>query len=173
MDASVPCFWRCGMDKRFEGSSLDRQLPCEWQHGADATVLLVCDDQQDIAIVRKALSEAPLRLCVKVCANGPGAQDVLRRCLDDQARTLPDLILLDLQRADAGAFEFLKQVKDAPDLRAIPVCTLTNGDDDLGREAYAAGANAVVSKVGTLEAMGQILNAIVEFWFKTAKRYYV
>ncbi len=140
----------------------------------DARVLLVEDDRDDAFVVERLLSRAPIRVKVEVCENGQAALDYLSGCLEKDGPPIPDLILLDLNMPVMDGYAFVQKLRSIPALCSLPVCVLTTSTDDaLTRRAYDAGANAVVSKVDTLEGMSEILNTIVDFWFKTAQRYYI
>ena len=56
----------------------------------------------------------------------------------------------------------------------LPIVVLTTSSDSaVVRMAYKEGASAVVTKVDSLEGMSEIVNAIADFWFHTAKPYNV
>mgnify|MGYP001334168628 CR=1 FL=1 len=83
-----------------------------------------------------------------------------------------DLILLDLNLPVMGGTEFLARLRAHALFSAIPVCVFTTADDPVTiRSAYAAGANAVVTKADSLAGMSEVLHTIVEFWFKVAERF--
>lgn len=152
----------------------DRDTPSEADEAIDARVLLVEDDRDDAFVVERVLARAPIRVKVDVCDNGQSALDHLSRCLEKDGPPFPDLILLDLNMPVMDGYAFLQKLRSIPSLCSLPVCVLTTStDESLARRAYDAGANAVVSKVDTLEGMSEILNTIVDFWFKTAQRYYI
>ena len=141
---------------------------------ADAYVLLVEDDPDDIHVIRRVLKRAPISIEVRTCAHGREALDYLEHELTLDNRPLPDLILLDLNMPVMDGNTFLRAVRDHAGLSFLPICVFTTStDEDIIRRTYDDGANAVISKVDSLEGMSQILNTIVDFWFKTANRYYV
>lgn len=139
----------------------------------DARVLLVEDDPDDILVIRRSLRDSPIRLELKVCEDGREAFDYLEASAQDESAP-PDLIILDLNMPVIDGTAFLHRLRAHDRLHSVPVCVLTTAtDEETIRRAYEGGANAVVSKVDTLEGMSAILNTIVEFWFSTARRYYV
>jgi two-component system response regulator len=141
---------------------------------ADAYVLLVEDDPDDIHVIKRVLKRAPLSITVETCAHGREALDLLDMELEKDNRKIPDLILLDLNMPVMDGNAFLRAVREKTRLSAIPICVFTTStDEDIIRRAYNDGANAVVSKVDSLDGMSQILNTIIDFWFRTANRYYV
>ncbi len=141
---------------------------------ADAYVLLVEDDPDDIHVIRRVLKRAPISIDVRTCSHGREALDYLEQELTLENRRLPDLILLDLNMPVMDGNTFLRAVRGHRGLSFLPVCVFTTStDEDIIRRTYDDGANAVISKVDSLDGMSQILNTIIEFWFKTASRYYV
>ena len=59
----------------------------------------------------------------------------------------PSLVLLDLRLPKLDGFAVLRKVKEAPDLRAIPVVVLTTSDADPDiKRAYALHANSYLVK---------------------------
>lgn len=139
----------------------------------DARVLLVEDDPDDIMVIRRSLKDSPIRLDLQVCEDGREAFEFLETAANNDAAP-PDLIILDLNMPVVDGATFLHRLRAHDRLHSVPVCVLTTAtDEETIRRAYESGANAVVSKVDTLEGMSAILNTIVEFWFSTAQRYYV
>lgn len=122
-------------------------------------------------IIAQALDASSVPVTVHVEADGAKALAYLEG-LRASATTLPDLILLDLNLPMMSGTEFLAALRAHRSLHGVPVCVLTTADDEATiRRAYAAGANAVVTKADSLAGMSAILNTIVEFWFKVAERY--
>lgn len=139
----------------------------------DAHILLVEDDPDDVMVIKRSLRDSPIKLDLKVCEDGKIAFDFLEERAAAE-KTPPDLILLDLNMPVIDGATFLQKLRAHDTLHSIPVCVLTTAtDEETIRQAYESGANAVVSKVDTLEGMSAILNTIVEFWFSTAQRYYL
>jgi CheY-like chemotaxis protein len=138
-------------------------------HGAG--ILLVEDDPDDIRIILKSLETSPVPVCITTVENGVDALAELDR-LAAAGLSSPDLILLDLNLPVMGGTEFLARLRAHSLFSAIPVCVFTTADDPVTiRSAYAAGANAVVTKADSLAGMSEVLHTIVEFWFKVAERF--
>jgi len=141
---------------------------------ADARILLVEDDPDDVHIIRRIIGRAPISVEIETCANGREALDHLEKCARQGKNSLPDLILLDLNMPVMDGNQFIREMRSHASLSAVPMCVFTTStDEDVIKTAYQNGANAVVSKVDSLDGMSQILNTIVDFWFQTAKRYYI
>ncbi len=87
---------------------------------------------------------------------------------------MPDLIILDINMPVMDGTHFLSVLRNHPIFRSLPVVALTTATDvDTVRRAYDFGANAVINKVDSLDGMSQIVNTIVDFWFRIARRYYL
>lgn len=141
---------------------------------ADAFVLLVEDDPDDVHVIKRVLNQAPIQVQLEVVAHGREAIDFLEDSAQDSARKLPDLILLDLNMPVMDGNQFLRTIRNHASLSALPVCVFTTStDEEVIKNAYEDGANVVVNKVDSLAGMSHVLNTIIDFWFKTAKRYYV
>ena len=140
----------------------------------DAVILLVDDDEDDQLIIGRVLSKAPISLETAHVMNGQQALDYLDSASAEDGPKFPDMVLLDLNMPIMDGNEFLKRLRNHPVYASLPVCVFTTStEDEIIRKAYDCGANAVVSKVDSLEGMTQVLNTIVEFWFRTAQRYFV
>jgi CheY-like chemotaxis protein len=137
---------------------------------ADTKVLLVEDDADDVFMIRKVLDRAPFEVDLVVRENGRTALRYLSQygSIDDPA--LPALVLLDLNMPVMDGHALLHAIRNNDVLGSLPVVVLTtSSDQDVIRRAYADGANAVITKVDTLEGMSEIVNTIVDFWFHTAR----
>jgi len=140
----------------------------------DARILLVEDDPDDVHIIKRIIGRAPISVDIESCANGREALDYLEKCGAGDKSGLPDLILLDLNMPVMDGNQFIRELRRHSVYSAVPICVFTTStDEDVIKAAYNEGANAVVSKVDSLDGMSQILNTIVDFWFQTAKRYYI
>ena len=104
------------------------------------TILLVEDDLVDCLTIERALKETGDRNVLVNVKNGEEALHYLQAAGNDR----PAIILLDLNMPRMNGVEFLKLVKEDPDLRKIPVVVLTtsraeqdiNASFDLGAAGY-------------------------------------
>ncbi|WP_306027903.1 MULTISPECIES: response regulator [unclassified Stappia] len=136
-----------------------------------AAVLLVEDDPDDVRIITQSLGASAIPVRLTTAADGAQALSILNEAADS-GLPAPDLILLDLNLPVMNGTEFLGKLRAHPTLSAVPVCVFTTADDPVTiRRAYAAGANAVVTKADSLAGMSQVLHTIIEFWFRVAERY--
>ncbi|HYZ85263.1 MAG TPA: response regulator [Bryobacteraceae bacterium] len=80
-------------------------------------------------------------------------------------RSLPSLILLDLNIPGVGGLEILKYVKSEEGLRQIPIVVISSSQNPKEIfEVYAAGASAFVPKRMTLIETESMLRALDSVW---------
>ncbi|MFN0264695.1 response regulator [Tepidamorphus sp. 3E244] len=137
-----------------------------------AIILLVEDDPDDVFLVRRVIERAPIDAELQVVSNGQEALDHITSFEDLFSEGLPDLVLLDLNMPVMDGHEFIQSLRAHPVFFPLPVVVLTTSSDpEVIQAAYQEGANACVTKVDSLEGMGEIVNAIADFWFHIAKPY--
>ncbi|MCA9398245.1 MAG: response regulator [Candidatus Omnitrophica bacterium] len=133
-------------------------------------VLLVEDDPGDVKLTEKSLKESKLLVNLNHIPNGQKAMEYLRGESDYEGAARPDLILLDLNMPIKDGRQTLKEIKDDPFLRTIPVVILTTSaaDTDIVK-SYTLGANCYVTKPVDFEQFQKVIHEISEFWFTVVK----
>ena len=130
-------------------------------------ILLVEDNEKDIELTLAALDEHNLANEVVVVRDGAEGLDFLFRRGEFAARPpgLPVVVLLDLKMPKVDGLEVLKQVKNDPELKRIPVVMMTSSreEQDLVK-SYALGANAYVVKPVDFEQFVDSIKQIGCFW---------
>lgn len=110
-----------------------------------ASIMMIEDNMTDIKRTRSALKHARVLNELTVFQQAePALAD-----LTDPSRPLPDLILLDLSLPGMSGLDFLQQVKAAPELKRIPVCTVSSSQ-----------AEADIAKSWDLGVVGYIVKPI-------------
>ena len=138
------------------------------------TILLVEDDPDDVFLILKVIEKAPIDAELVVVEHGQAALDHLNKFGNLHGEGVPALVLLDLNMPIMDGHEFIRIVRQHPVFYPLPIVVLTTSSDSaVVRMAYKEGASAVVTKVDSLEGMSEIVNAIADFWFHTAKPYNV
>ena len=99
---------------------------------ADAGILLVDDDIEGAGKLGEKLKEAGFQL--HLAHTGPQAKQVV-------FKNIPDVVLLDLKRAEMDSFELCRQLKMTPQTRWIPVLFLSERSDISAKvRAFRLGA---------------------------------
>ncbi|MGJ3260814.1 MAG: response regulator [Rhodospirillales bacterium] len=79
------------------------------------------------------------------------------------------IVLMDLNLPGADGFSFLKQLKNSPTTKHIPVIVWTTSDQphDI-RNSYAGGANSFVTKPMSLRDVTELIKDVCHYWFERA-----
>jgi two-component system, chemotaxis family, response regulator Rcp1 len=141
--------------------------------GTDAEpieVLLVEDSPGDVRLTREAFKDAKVHVNLHVASDGAEAMAFLG-CEDEYANApRPDLILLDLNLPKKDGREVLKEIKESPTLKSIPVVILTTSasEGDILR-SYRLHANCYITKPVSLDGFLKVVNSIDSFWLSVVK----
>ncbi len=133
-------------------------------------ILLVEDNPGDIRLTQEAMREAKMTNSLHVAKNGASAMDFLRRLGEFENAPRPDLVLLDLNLPRKNGKEVLKEMKDDPQLRRIPVIVLSTSDAHRDvTDSYDLHANCYINKPVDFDDFLKVVQSIECFWFHMAK----
>ena len=137
------------------------------------TILMADDDEDDRMFAKDALDEARLSNEMYTVENGEELMDYLhhRGNYDDvKASPRPGLILLDLNMPKKDGREALKEIKDDPELRRIPIVVLTTSkaQEDIYR-TYDLGVNSFITKPVSFEGLVEVMKALSKYWFSIVR----
>jgi CheY-like chemotaxis protein len=77
----------------------------------------------------------------------------------------PGLILLDLNMPKKDGREALREIKNDPELRKIPVVVLTTSKADIDiAQIYDIGANSFISKPVTFDSLVKVMRILGDYW---------
>jgi CheY-like chemotaxis protein len=138
--------------------------------GKPITILLADDDAEDRQLVREALAESRLRNELFTVNDGEELLDYLRRrgeYRSDKQAPRPGLILLDLAMPRMDGREALREIKNDPDLRKIPVVIMTtsSAEGDICK-SYDLGASSYITKPVTFDELVKVMQAIGRYWLE-------
>lgn len=128
-------------------------------------ILLVEDSEPDARLAIEVLREAKVRNRVTVVEDGVEAMAFLRREGRFTDAPRPDMVLLDLNLPRKDGRQVLKEIKQDPDLRRVPVVVLTTSkaEEDILR-AYDLHANCYITKPVDFGQFMDVIHKIEGFW---------
>lgn len=134
------------------------------------TILMADDDVDDRRLTKEALEDSRLANGIRFVGDGEELLAYLRhtgKYSDPQSSPRPGLILLDLNMPRLDGRGALKQIKNDPELRTIPVVILTTSkaDEDV-LQSYDLGVNSYIVKPVTFDALVDVLQTLEKYWFE-------
>jgi two-component system, chemotaxis family, response regulator Rcp1 len=138
--------------------------------GQPLEVLLVEDSPGDVRLTQEALKDAKVHINLRVVRDGMDAMAFLMREGEYATTPRPDLILLDLNLPKKDGREVLKEIKENPELKSIPVVVLTTSasEADILR-SYLLHANCYITKPVNLDGFLTVVKSIDSFWLSIVK----
>jgi two-component system response regulator len=130
-----------------------------------AEMLVVEDDPDDLALLKRAMRKASVVVAYDVALDGDEAVTWLERVA--AAGAPPRVVLLDLKLPRRSGFDVLAWMKSHDKLRRIPVVIFTSSNvgADLDR-AYDLGANSYLVKPATPSDLVAMVAQIDNYWIK-------
>lgn len=135
-----------------------------------AIILMADDDPDDVFLVQAAFKKSRLANELHVVKDGVELMDYLKGREPFADRTLaprPHLILLDLNMPRKDGRQALKEIREDPELRNIPVVVLTTSkaqEDVL--HSYGDGANSFITKPVSFDSMCGVIGNLGNYWFQ-------
>jgi two-component system response regulator len=138
--------------------------------GRPITILLADDDEDDRLMTRDALREARLHNDLRTVVDGVELLEYLRHegaYAAPDAAPQPGLLLLDLNMPRMDGREALREIKQDPQLRSLPVVVLTTSkaEEDIVR-TYELGVNSFISKPVTFLGLVNVMKAFSHYWLE-------
>lgn len=133
-------------------------------------ILLVEDNPGDVRLTEEAFRQGRIAHRLSVVSDGEEALSFLRKKGKYANAPRPDLILLDLGLPKRDGREVLRDLKNDPDLRNIPVVILTtsDGEQDI-RRAYKFYANSYMIKPVQVDEFLRKIRCLEIFWLKVVR----
>lgn len=136
-----------------------------------AVVILIADDADDDRMMAKeALEENRLANEIRFVVDGEDLMDYLHcrgKYSAPGSAARPGLILLDLNMPKKDGREALREIKNDPELRQIPVIVLTTSkaEEDIYR-TYDLGVNSFITKPVSFTALAEVMKTLAKYWFE-------
>jgi CheY-like chemotaxis protein len=130
-------------------------------------ILLVEDNEDDAAMIRRALKRASIELPLQVVGNGREAIAYLSgtgKYADPEFR-IPALLLLDLHMPEVDGFAVLRWLRNQPHLNFVRVVVLTDSlQGSEAQKAYELGANSFLTKPADFNDTTRLVLLLIAQW---------
>lgn len=127
------------------------------------------DDPDDRLMAKEAFEENLLANELRFVENGEELFDYLynRGKYEHANNPLPGLILLDLNMPKKDGREVLKELKETPQFRRVPVIILTTSktEEDI-LKSYDLGVSSFITKPVTFDELVNVIKNIGKYWFE-------
>ena len=135
----------------------------------EAIILLVEDNPADQQLTLRAFKQGKLNTRFVIASDGQEAMDYLTNTYlvqDVNTYPRPDIILLDINMPKKDGKQVLKEIRENPFLKIIPVIMLTTSDQEKDiMDSYSLGVNAYISKPVRIADFLNVVSKLEEFWF--------
>jgi len=135
----------------------------------DIFILIAEDDTDDRFLLRSAFKENGFNDTLHFVENGVELIDYLLSTAQPGADIrLPRFILLDLNMPKKDGREVLREIKQNPQFKKIPVIifSTTNNEQEM-RRCYELGANSYITKPNSFESLIKTVAALRSYWIQT------
>jgi two-component system response regulator len=136
-------------------------------------ILIAEDDADDRFLFKTAFEEKGYKDRIEFVENGIELwnflQDISEKSPSPKEQMYPSFILLDLNMPKKDGREVLREIKQHPEFRKIPVVvfTTTNSENEVKR-CYELGANTYVVKPVSFDSLLKVVEEIRMYWQNAA-----
>lgn len=129
-------------------------------------ILLVEDNEGDVILTKIAFKNSAYKNNISVASDGEEAIDFLKKTGDYANVKTPDIILLDLNLPKKNGLTVLKEIKQDPNLRRIPVVVMSSSqtEQDIVK-SYDLQASGYVIKPLSLQKFAEVVDGLDKYWF--------
>ncbi len=134
----------------------------------EVEILLVEDNPDDLEMALHALRKMNLANHIQIARDGVEALDFIFCRGPHAGRTVesgPKVILLDLKLPKVDGLEVLRQIKNDPRTKSIPVVVLTSSKEESDvAESYEQGGNSYIVKPVNFEDFAVAMQQFGLYW---------
>lgn len=129
-------------------------------------ILLIEDSEQDEILTIRALQKNKVKNEIIVARDGAEAIDYLFNSQHESyLEHLPQLILLDLKIPKIDGLEVLKEIRNNPRTKIVPVVVLTTSKEEQDViSSYQLGANSYVRKPVDFQEFSEVVKNLGTYW---------
>ena len=131
-------------------------------------ILLVEDNPDDLELTIHALRAADVANKIEVARDGEEALDYFfgrGRFAGRAEGARPSLVLLDLKLPKVDGLEVLREIRNNPDMRTIPVVILTSSREEKDLvKSYQLGVNSYIQKPVDFEQFRDTVKQLGLYW---------
>ena len=133
---------------------------------AKKRIIVADDDEEDRLQVQLVFKELRADVQIDFATDGSDLMSLLSKS-DAASSTL--FILLDLNMPKKNGREALKEIKEDPALKKIPVIVFTTAKNEGEiRKCYDLGANTYIVKPDSIEDLRKVVSSLNSYWLDTA-----
>lgn len=127
------------------------------------TILLLEDDEVDVMNVKRAFKKNNISNPLIVASNGIEGLAVLRSTTSQQPK--PRIVLLDLNMPRMGGIEFLKEIRQDPELSSLSVFVMTTSNEDSDKiEAFNLNVAGYILKPLSMDRFIAAVSTLNSYW---------
>ena len=129
-------------------------------------VLIAEDNEDHLFLTVRALREIDgVHLEIETVRNGEQALDYIHRRGEYAGKSLPHLVLLDIKMPKVDGLQVLKELKETPELMAIPTVVLSSSERPEDVDAtYKLGGNSYVTKPSNSRGLRDGVRRLGAYW---------
>jgi CheY-like chemotaxis protein len=131
-------------------------------------ILLVEDNPMDLDLTFQAFKEHGVANPIQACRDG---EEALRYMEDHQSPAdacVPILVLLDLRLPKVDGIEVLRQARQHPVWKQVPIVVLTTSRENRDvKAAYKLGVNSYIVKPVDFLSFAEVVKTIKVYWLLT------
>lgn len=129
-------------------------------------ILLVEDDSVDVMNVQRAFKKNNITNPLHIAFNGVEALNMLRGTGGKpKMNPQPHVILLDINMPKMNGLEFLREMRNDPELSSISVFVMTTSNDDQDKvEAYKLNVAGYILKPLSFEKFVNAVSILNSYW---------
>lgn len=129
-------------------------------------ILLVEDDSVDVMNVQRAFKKNNITNPLHIAFNGVEALNMLRGTNGKpKLNPRPRIIILDINMPKMNGLEFLRELRNDPELKSISVFVMTTSNDDQDKiEAYKLNVAGYILKPLSFEKFVNAVSILNSYW---------